>query len=535
MKEMIQNEFMEARDFLGLGLLSFKRTKAHAEDGGGVPLKDLLGTLEDVKIKGRKKVNVTYLTFDSRKVMPGSLFFAVKGFKMDGNDYVQEAIRRGAVVIVTEDTSCNKYKDTTIVIVENVRLAMAKVAKAFYGSPDNDLELFGITGTNGKTTVSMLVQHFLQQEDKPVGLIGSIKYDLGKRALPSSKSTPEAIDLFALLDQMRQYGCKEAAMEVTSQGIALERVYGLNVNVGVFLNLTQDHLDFHRSMEDYYLEKRKLFNGETGNTLNAAVINIDDPYGKRLVKEVPDGLKVITVGASPEAMVRAENIVLTAEGTTFDLVWMEGRTKVRSGLLGRYNVLNILAALSVIYGMGRDVRSAITKLESFGGVRGRMEKVEEGQPFMVLVDSAHTDDALKNGLRMLKEITPKRILVVFGCGGNRDSGKRPKMTSVVQEYADFTWATADNPRREDLEKIFSDMKLGVHQSDKIRFIPDRRTAIHKAIECAREGDCILIAGKGHETYQEFADTVIPFDDCQVAREILRYRQQNYILKSYEAV
>lgn len=525
MKQMIQNEFMEARGFLGLGLLSFRNTKTEMENGNGVSLKNLLADLVNIKIKGKKTVTVSHLALDSRKVIPGSLFFAVKGYKVDGNDYIAEAVRRGAVVVVTENANCKAVAET-VVVVDNIRIAMAKIAKAFYGKPDEAMSLVGVTGTNGKTTVSTLVQYFLQKDEALVGLIGSIRYDLGKRTLPASRTTPEAIDLFAMLDQMRQYGCAEASMEVASHGIALERVHGLAIKVGVFLNLTQDHLDFHYSMENYYLEKKKLFDGKTDNTLQAAVINIDDPYGARLAGEVAENKKIITVGTHLEAMMRAENIELTAQGTTFDLVWKAGRMKVRSSLLGRYNVSNILAALGVVEAMGRDVAEAIKRLESFGGVRGRMERVEESQGFTVVVDYAHTDDALKNGLKMLREITPKRLLVVFGCGGNRDSGKRPKMTAAVQEYADFTWATADNPRREDLEKIFSDMKTGVHAPDKIRFIADRRTAIHKAIELAEDGDCVLIAGKGHETYQEFADTVIPFDDCQVAREILRYKKQS---------
>ena len=266
--------------------------------------------------------------------------------------------------------------------------------------------------------------------------------------------------------------------------------------------------------------KSRLFNGGTGLAPKAAAINLDDPYGRKLAAEVPKHVRVVTFGEAPDAVVRAENVRLNFRNTELTLVWPEGRVELVSPFIGRYNVSNLLAAFAACYALGRDPSVIATRLKSFPGVSGRMERIDEGQPYNVLVDYAHTDDALRNALGMLRAITPGRLFVVFGCGGNRDRTKRPLMTAAVQEFADFAWATADNPRNEALSQIFTDMKTGVTNPAKIAFIEDRRHAISVALDQAREGDCLLIAGKGHETYQEFADTIVPFDDRQVVRELI---------------
>jgi UDP-N-acetylmuramoyl-L-alanyl-D-glutamate--2,6-diaminopimelate ligase len=319
---------------------------------------------------------------------------------------------------------------------------------------------------------------------------------------------------------MRDAGCRQAAMEVSSHGIDQHRVLGMNFGVAVFTNLTRDHLDYHQTMEAYFEVKSRLFTGGSGAAPRAAVINLDDPYGRQLAGIVPQHVKVITFGESSEAVVRAENVRLNFKNTQLRLVWPEGSLELESPFIGRYNVSNLLAAFAACYAQGRDLSVIAARLRSFGGVPGRLERIEEGQPYNVLVDYAHTDDALRNALGMLRAITPGRLLVVFGCGGNRDRTKRALMTGAVQEFADFAWATADNPRSEALRQIFTDMQPGIRDVEKITFVEDRRRAISLALDAAREGDCVLIAGKGHETYQELADTIVPFDDRQVVRELI---------------
>lgn len=494
--------------------------------GLGMTVKELTEGLSDIKISGDKTKCITSLSLDSRRVVPGGLFIAIPGEKEDGFFYIKEAIDRGAVAIMV----CKPYdgpKGVAILEVKDVRLAMAEIARKFYDFPDESLCMIGITGTNGKTTVTALSQFLLNEEGYSVGMLGTVHYDLGKRTLPSVKTTPESIDLHAMLDQMLESDCKAAVMEVSSHGIALKRVQYIFFDIVAFLNLSQDHLDFHGDMEGYFREKVQLFTGGTGRLPRVAVVNTDDLYGKRLLEEIPREVRVITFGTSKEAIVRAENIELTDQGFSFDLHWPEGKVFVTSSLLGVYNVSNALASLAIGWGSGKSMKAMVMKLRNFKGVRGRMERVDIGQPFSVLVDYAHTGDALDNALKMLKEITPRRLLVVFGCGGDRDRTKRPLMTAAVQKWADLAWATADNPRSEDLESIFDDMREGVLFPKKIFFVSERRRAIDKALEEAQLGDCVLIAGKGHETYQAVGDAVIiPFDDCQIAKELLTYKNKN---------
>jgi UDP-N-acetylmuramoyl-L-alanyl-D-glutamate--2,6-diaminopimelate ligase len=300
-------------------------------------------------------------------------------------------------------------------------------------------------------------------------------------------------------------------------------VRGLNFGAAVFTNLTRDHLDYHQSLASYFDVKTRLFTGGTGHIPKVSIVNVDDEHGRhlaeRLTREVTD-TRLVTYGENAAAQVRAENVQLEFTRTKFRLVWPGGTLEVDSPLLGRFNVSNLLAAVATAWGLGRDPQVMLARLHSFKGVPGRMERIDEGQPFNVLVDYAHTDDALRNALGMLRAITPGRVLVVFGCGGNRDRSKRPLMTKAVQEFADFALATSDNPRTESISRIFDDMRAGVHAPDRITWIEDRRRAISLALDLAKPGDCVLIAGKGHESYQEFADTVFPFDDRQVTRELL---------------
>ena len=487
-------------------------------------LSDLLAPDEIAASRGPLDRAISGLVMDSRRVVPGNVFFALPGLRTDGAVHVAEALSRGAVAIVSAAEPAAAPAKVTFIQVADPRSALARAARRLHRFPDSALRVVGVTGTNGKTTVTHLAKLFLEEETR-VGLLGTITYDLGARVVPSFKTTPEAPDIFGMLAQMRDAGCREAVMEVSSHGIDQRRVLGLGFAAAVFTNLTQDHLDYHGTLEAYFQVKARLFTGGAGPVPPVAVINADDAHGRRLAAMIPlRESRVITFGESPDADVRADEIELGFKETTFTLVWPEGRARVRSPLLGRYNVANVLAAAAAAYGLGRNPHAFLARLSLFPGVPGRMERVEEGQAFNVLVDYAHTDDALRNALGMLRPITPGRVICVFGCGGNRDRAKRPLMTRAVEDLADLALATADNPRGETVPAIFEDMRAGVTKPEKFTWIEDRRRALSLALDLCRPGDCLLVAGKGHETYQEFADTITPFDDRQVLRELVRLKR-----------
>lgn len=473
--------------------------------------------------KGDLDRPISGLAMDSRRVLPGNLFFALPGRRTDGASFIDEAIQRGAVAVVAERIPAGTAARVTYVQVADARRTLARVAQRYYRFPDRDLELVGITGTNGKTTVAHLLQHLLESPARRVGLLGTVRYDLGARSVPSYRTTPEALEFYGLLAQMRDAGLRQAVMEVSSHALDQQRVLGAQFGVAVFTNLTQDHLDYHGSLDGYFAAKRRLFTGANGPVPRAAVVNIDDPRGRDLATALAGTARLITFGESPGAQVRAEDVRLGFTGTDFRLVWPGGSLGVGSPLIGRYNVSNLLAAFAAALALGRDPAELAPRLAGFPGVPGRMERIVAGQPASVLVDYAHTDDALRNALAMLRPITPGRLLVVFGCGGNRDRAKRPLMTAAVQQFADFAWATADNPRGEPLARIFADMRGGVGEPARIEFVDDRRRAISLALDAAKAGDCLLIAGKGHETFQELADTVVPFDDRHVVRELIQIK------------
>lgn len=471
-----------------------------------------------------KDTRVTCLITDSRRVVPGALFFAIGGLRTNGNYFVEEAVDRGAVAIVTEEDLGARFP-IDFIRVKDARKALALVSRRFYDTPDESLHLTGVTGTNGKTTVTMLTQHLTGGSDK-VGLIGTIRYDLGKRTLPSFRTTPESVDIYSLLDQMVKNGCSESVMEVSSHGIAQQRTYGLDVDVAAFLNLTQDHIDYHKSMEAYFEVKKRLMTGGMGRQPKNAVVNADCPYGQKLIAELAgmeSGPAVTTFGLSREADVQASEVKLFSDRTEFKLAWPGGEAQVTSPLLGRFNVSNLLAAITIAYSQGKAPESLLDRLKTFPGVPGRMERIDEGQAYNLLVDYAHTDDALTHACAMLREITKGKLIVVFGCGGDRDRTKRAPMLKAVLEGADVVFATADNPRSESLEQIFADMRA-VDGSESVHFIADRKDAISRALDAAVADDCVLIAGKGHETYQEFDGTVIPFDDRSVARELISLKK-----------
>ncbi len=485
-------------------------------------LSDYILDGEAVSVRGELDRPISGIAMDSRRVVPGNLFFALPGLRADGSSFIDEAIARGAVAVVCSRLPMACPAKVTFIEVSEPRVLLARVAQRYFKFPDREMNVVGVTGTNGKTTVTHLLKHFLSSSER-TGLLGTISYDLGTRTVPSFKTTPESLDIFGMLAQMRDSGCRHAVMEVSSHGIDQNRVLGMQFGVAIFTNLTRDHLDYHKTLEAYFEVKTRLFTGGVGRAPKAAAVNIDDPYGEKLAallrREHPN-VRVITFGEKDGADMRAEKLELGYKSTRFELVYDGQRVTIDSPLIGHYNVSNLLAAFAAVWALDRKPAELAGLLASFKGVAGRMERIEQGQSFNVLVDYAHTDDALRNALNMLRSVTPGRLLVVFGCGGNRDRTKRPLMVRAVQEYADHAFATADNPRSEGMTRIFEDMREGVMREDAITWIDDRRRAISLALDMARPGDCLLIAGKGHESYQEFGDTVIPFDDRQVVRELI---------------
>lgn len=484
----------------------------------------LFSGIDFLEHKGNGEKRVTCLITDSRRVVPGALFFAIGGLRTDGNHYIEEAVDRGAVGIVTDQDLGTRFP-VDYIVVSDVRVTLSVVAKKFYGYSDKKLEIAGITGTNGKTTVSMLLQYLLGNNEK-TGLIGTIRYDVGKRTLPAFRTTPESVDIHALMKQMVDSNCSNAVMEVSSHGIDQKRIHGLAIDVAVFLNLSQDHLDYHKTMEAYFESKKSLFTGAVAERPKQAVINSDCIYGQRLIDTLDKCLPITTFGLGAGAQISATEILLLPDRTECTVHWPEGSARVTSPLTGAYNVSNLLAALAAGYAMGRSIQDMLERLSSFRGVPGRMERIDGGQPFNLFVDYAHTDDAIANVSSVLREITGGRLILVFGCGGNRDRSKRAPMLAAALKYADQIYVTADNPRNEPIEQIFDDMRKGMEAVHNVTFINDRKRAISAALDIADANDCVLVAGKGHETFQEFDGTVIPFDDRAVARDLLA-------LKSYQ--
>jgi UDP-N-acetylmuramoyl-L-alanyl-D-glutamate--2,6-diaminopimelate ligase len=463
-------------------------------------------TLRDLMGPGAPAVEISGLAYSSQSVTPGALFFCVPGFRSDGHDFAPDAVARGAAALVTE-----RRLDLGVpeIVVDDVRAAMGPAAARFYGDPTAELDVVGITGTNGKTTTAYLVRHLLEAAGRQTGLLGTVKRVVGGIEEDVERTTPEAIDLQETFRRMRDGGDRAVAMEVSSHALELGRVAGIRFACRVFTNLTQDHLDFHETMEAYFAAKRSLFE-EPG----PAVVNVDDEYGRRIAAEVD----AVTFGIENEADYRARDIDFDVNGSRFTLETPDGELRIESPLAGLFNVQNLLGAIAAVRSLGVEEIS----LEGFGRVPGRFEAVDEGQDFGVLVDYAHTPDSLENVLRAARELARGRLHVVFGAGGDRDRGKRPLMGDAARRLADRVLVTSDNPRSEEPEAIIDEVMEGAGP-DAEREV-DRRRAIARAIEEAEPGDVVVIAGKGHEQGQEFENgRKEPFDDVTVARETLRAR------------
>ena len=483
----------------------------------------LLQGLTVLDRSGDWTAKITGLVTDSRRVLPGSLFFALPGLRADGHDYLNDVIARGAAAVISALPVAG-LPAVAAAQVADPRKALAEIARRFHGHPEAALKLVGVTGTNGKTTVTTLLRHLLQADGSNWGLVGTVRYHLGRRSIPSYKTTPESADLAAFFRQMAAAQCEGACLEVSSHALHQDRVHGFHFAAAAFTNLTRDHVDYHGDLASYLEAKKALFDGRNGSVPTVCVVNLDDEAGRSLVDACRPQGRVLTFGTHALADLRATDIRYTLAGTECTVTWAGQSARFSSPLPGDYNVSNMLCALALAAALGRDPLALQTAMATFPGVAGRMERVAAGQGFPVFVDYAHTDDALRNALRMLRAITPGRVLCVFGCGGNRDRGKRPAMTQAVAENAHLAWATSDNPRKEQIADIFIDMRQGLGTLPTIEFVADRREAIGCALAAAQPGDCVVVTGKGHETTQEFADTVVPFDDRLVVRELLELRR-----------
>src|SRR6266403_1521977 len=483
-------------------------------------LKVLARAISPRRIVGTLDREVESIAYDSRRVQSNSLFVALRGEKSDGHEFVDQAVEQGASVIVAEREISSPR--ATCLVVDDSRSALADLSATFYGMPAHKLKMAAVTGTNGKTTTTFLIKHICEKAGMRCGLLGTVHYEIGDRILPAIRTTPEALDIQELLSQIVNAGGRAAAMEVSSHALAQGRTRGIEWDVAVFTNLTQDHLDFHRTMENYFEAKAKLFHdlaSQSKKKKASAVINIDDRYGEKLIGRLAGKIPVVTYGLGMHADFRASNYRTEFAGTSYQLDAHGRSYLVRVPLIGRFNVANSMAARAAATVMGVNLREAILSLSRSPQVPGRLEAVPAKRQFQIFVDYAHTDDALLNVLKTLRELSPRRLIVVFGCGGHRDREKRPLMGQVVDQNADYAIITSDNPRKEDPDKIIAEVEKGF-RGNHFQKLTDRAAAISRAVELAQPRDIVLIAGKGHENYKEFADHTVPFDDIQVARRAL---------------
>jgi UDP-N-acetylmuramoyl-L-alanyl-D-glutamate--2,6-diaminopimelate ligase len=482
-------------------------------------LADLIQRLKTKSVQGSVDREITGVRYDSRRVMPGNLFVAVRGGTFDGHSFIEQAVEKGAVAVVGEQAALSQR--ATVIVVQDSRDALAQLAATFFGHPSRKMKMIGVTGTNGKSTTSFLIKHLLERAGQSTGLIGTVQYEIGERRLPALRTTPESSDLQELLSQCVETVCRNVVIEVSSHALSLGRSKEIEFTVGVFTNLTRDHLDFHRGMKDYFEAKALLFESvrQSRSKDRKAIINVDDPYGQQLVARFGKDLPIITYGMGARAEFRASDFKVEMSGTSYRLDANDKSYLVRLPLIGRFNIYNSLAALAAAHAVGLDVRNAVLGLAKAPQIPGRLEAVPAKRKFHVFVDYAHTDDALLNVVKTCRDLNPNRLILVFGCGGDRDRTKRPLMGAVADQYADFAFITSDNPRKEDPEAILRDIEAGFTHKNYEKIV-DRKGAIARAIAMAQPRDIVLIAGKGHEKYQEFRDHTIPFDDVEIAGRAL---------------
>jgi len=481
-------------------------------------LRDVFKNVPGVETSGDGDLEILGLAYSSLQVKPGFLFAALRGGKTDGFRFVDDALGRGAAAVLAEKPRPQDLKAAWIKALD-AREALAMAAANFYDHPSMKLKVVGVTGTKGKTTVTYLLESILVKAGLVPGVIGTVDYRWPGRLAAADRTTPEAPDMQRMLAEMLAGGVTHCLIEVSSHGLDLKRVWGIHFDIAAFTNLSPEHLDYHESIEEYFEAKKKLF------FLNAkkrtAVVNLDDPWGKRLIHELP--LKTVSFGLEPAAIVRAGSARLTENGVKAEVDYPGGQIKVCSRLMGRHNLYNILAAIAAGLALNIPAEAIKEGISALKGVPGRLEKIENSLGFQVYVDYAHTDEAMRSLLETVRELKPTRILLVFGAGGDRDKGKRPRMGKVAAALADVTLLTSDNPRSEDPLAIIADIEKGLIEgkAKDYSIVPDRREAIARALAAAGKGDCVLVVGKGHERTQSFKDESVPFDDGEIIREILK--------------
>lgn len=492
-------------------------------------IKEIITNLDSAIASGNLDAVVESITADSRAVKVGSAFVAVRG-SVDGSQFIDQAIEQGAILIVAERAASSEQESKVAwVHVKNSTIALSSIADSFYGKPSDQLKIIGVTGTNGKTTSTYLIHHVMKDIWRRAGLIGTIKFDNGADEYVATHTTPAAVALHGLLREMVDNTCRGVAMEVSSHGLEQKRVGSVKFDVGVFSNLTQDHLDYHGSMQAYFEAKMELFEMMIADKESAAaeekykpvaVVNLDDNYGKKIVTAIGERMPVWTYGMGAHSDFKISNIRQTFKGTSFQLDARGKSYLVKVPLIGKFNVYNVVSSITACAAAGMKMRDIVKSLEEAPQVPGRMENIGNVNGMSVFVDYAHTPDALANACSTLKELEPRNLITVFGCGGDRDTTKRALMGEAAAQNSDFSIVTSDNPRSEDPEKIIKMIEAGM-KGKKYQAITDRAEAIEAAVQIGRSGDLVLVAGKGHETYQQLATETIDFDDRAVARRVLR--------------
>lgn len=484
-------------------------------------LHTLISYLQPYKIYSGDNPNISSIENDSRNIQKGSLFICIKGFNVDGHDYAALAVQNGAVAIIAE-----KELDLSVpvIVVPDSKRAMAVLADAYFRQPSRQLHLIGITGTNGKTTISHLIEKIISDSGKKTGLIGTMYTKIGRKEYEVKNTTPDSLTLQKIFNQMVDEGVNSTVMEVSSHALDEGRVHGCDFNIAVFSNLTQDHLDYHKTMEAYKNAKGLLFS-QLGscfqhNPPKYAILNNDDEATRSYIRST--AAHILTFGIDRKSDLQAKNIQMTSSGTTFELISPFGIHIVSMQLIGKFSVYNVLASIGAGIATGIPIEQIIQSIKEVQGVSGRFETVDAGQDFSVIVDYSHTPDSLKNALTTVKQFAKKRVFVIIGCGGDRDRSKRPIMAEIACRFSSDPIFTSDNPRSEDPKQILLDMEDGV-QGYQYKTIIDRKEAIHYAVKAASAGDVILIAGKGHETYQLIGNQMIHFDDREVAKEAIKGR------------
>jgi UDP-N-acetylmuramoyl-L-alanyl-D-glutamate--2,6-diaminopimelate ligase len=476
-------------------------------------LKEMLKDLNYEIVKGTDEVNINNIQYDSRSIEKGDLFFAIQGYNTDGHKYIPTAYEKGAIAIVY-DKDMDNLPECTMVKVKNSRKAMAKVSSNFYGNPKDKLKIIGVTGTNGKTTSTFMIKSILEEAGFKVGLLGTIANYIGDEKIHSDRTTPESLEIHKLFKHMVDEAVDYCVMEVSSHSLYLDRVYGINFSQSIFTNLTQDHLDFHKTFENYYQAKLLLFK----NSKNS-IINIDDEYGKRVYDDI-EGNK-LTYSIEEKSNLKAENIKMHSTGVEFSINYEGKEAEINMHIPGRYNIQNALGSALACLNEGISLEVVKRGFENMSGVPGRCEIVTKkyNLGYEIIVDYAHTPDGLENILKTAREFTKGRLISVFGCGGDRDRTKRPIMGKIGTELSDIAVITSDNPRSEEPLDIIEDIKSGIKNNNYI-VVENRREAIKKAMEIARQYDVIVVAGKGHEDYQILKDKTIHFDEREIIKELI---------------